>query len=146
MKLTKWRDFAPASTYRRSLDRFFDDRYRSLLEARSDFIPAVNASEAKDSYTVEVAAPGLRKDDFNITVDDGVLTISGESSAENEREDTDYISREFRYTSFSRSFSLPKDVDDEHISAKYVDGILRIRLPRETPAEENEASRTVPVR
>ena len=146
MKVTNWRGLAPSSTYQRSLDGFFNERYRSLLDMDNDFSPPVNTQAAVDSYIIEVAAPGFRKADFDITVKDGLLTISSEHCAENEENNNGYINREFICNSFSRSLSLPKDVDDEHISANYVDGILRINIPRELIAEENEAKRTVPVR
>lgn len=145
MKLTNWRSFSPTTTYRRSMDDFFNDRYRSLLGMSNDFSPAVNTSEKKESYDIELAAPGLSKDDFNITVNNGILTIASDRSTEKEETDNGYTSREFSYISFSRSFTLPTDVDDEHINAKYRDGILHIHLPREVVEEENEASRVVPI-
>jgi HSP20 family protein len=146
MNVTNWRGFAPASTFQRSLDTFFSDRYRSLLGMDGDFSPAVNTKEAKESFTLEIAVPGMKKEDFNITLNDGILTVSCQKTKENDGENDGYLTREFSASAFSRSFSLPKDVDDEHVSASYEDGILRINLPRETVAEENEAVRTVLVR
>jgi HSP20 family protein len=85
----------------------------------------------------------MKKDNFNITVNNGILTISSNHSTESEEKDNGYISREFSYNSFSRSFTLPTDVDDERINANYQNGILHIRLPRKLIAEENTAIRTV---
>ena len=146
MKLTNWRSFSPQSTYQRATDNFFNDRYRMLLGMDRDFSPAVNTSENKKSYEIEVAVPGFKKNDFNITVNNGLLTISCDRSSNNEKSSDGYTNREFSYSSFSRSFTLPTDVDDEHINARYEDGILYVTLPREVVAEENEAIRTVPIR
>ncbi|NND31822.1 MAG: Hsp20/alpha crystallin family protein, partial [Saprospiraceae bacterium] len=100
MRLTNWRNFSHPASYRRSLDDFFNDRYRNLLGMTGDFTPAMNTSEKKESYEIEVAAPGLKKDDFEITVNNGMLTITCDSSSEREEEDNHYVSREFSYHSF----------------------------------------------
>jgi HSP20 family protein len=146
MNITNWRGFAPASIYDRSSDRFFSDRYRSLLGMEGDFNPAVNTRESEKDFTLEFAVPGMKKEDFKVTVNDGLLTISSERRLDNENSNDGYLSREFSYTSFRRSFTLPKDVDDEHISAAYENGILKVVLPRETVPEENTAERTIAVR
>ena len=145
MKITNWRGFAPRTTFGRSTDDFFNDRYRYLLGMDSDFAPAVNTQERKKSYVIEVAAPGLKKEDFEITVIDGRLTVSCEKGTEAEYDSNGYTHREFSTSSFSRSFQLPKDVDDEHISANYENGILEITLPREVVPEDNEAVRRVEI-
>lgn len=146
MKITNWRGLAPTSVYDRSSDRFFSERYRQLLGMDGDFSPAMNTKEAKDSFTLEFAVPGMKKEDFKISLNDGLLTISSERRFEKEDKNDGYVNREFSYNSFSRSFTLPKDVDDEHISATYEDGILKVKLPREEVPEENTAERTIAVR
>ncbi len=146
MKITNWKGTAPRSTFNRKLDSFFDDRYRSLLGMSDDFSPAVNTRELKDTYEIQLAVPGHDKDDIKITIDDGRLVISSQKQTRNESDDDGYLHREFYYSTFSRSFSLPKDVDDEHISASCKNGILHVYLPRQVVAEENEAVRQIPIR
>jgi HSP20 family protein len=145
MKTTLWKGFAPSSTYRRSTEDFFNDQYRYLLGMQNDFVPPMNMREDKNHYTLEVVAPGLKKDDFDITVIDGRLTVNCEKDGEAEYNVNGYTHREFSTTSFSRSLQLPKDIDDDHISANYENGILKIRLPRQAMPEENEAIRRIAI-
>jgi len=100
-------------------------------------IPSVNIRETKDNYEVEVAAPGMTKQDFKVLLEGNVLTISSEKSAEREtNEESKYLSREFSYQSFSRTFTLQKDVVDlEKIQAKYEDGLLHLLIPKKESAK-----------
>ena len=95
-------------------------------------IPAVNIKETPDNYEVEVAAPGMTKKDFTVQLDGNVLTISSEKSVQNEeKNDVRYTSREFSYQSFSRTFTLQKEVvDTEKMMAKYEDGLLHLVIPK----------------
>ena len=95
-------------------------------------IPAVNIKETPDNYEVEVAAPGMTKKDFKVLLESNTLTISSEKAAQNEQnEEVKYSSREFCYQSFSRTFTLQKDVvDTEKIQAKYEDGVLHLLIPK----------------
>lgn len=95
-------------------------------------IPAVNIKETLDNYEVEVAAPGMTKKDFRVVLEGNVLTISSEKETQKEQsEDVRYTSREFSYQSFSRTFTLQKDVvDTEKIQAKYEDGVLHLLIPK----------------
>lgn len=99
-------------------------------------VPAVNIAEDDDSFTLEVAAPGMTKKDFNLELDNGVLTISSEVKNEEEKKENGgrFTRREFSYTSFKRAFSLPETVDPEKISAKYKEGVLVIELPKREEA------------
>jgi HSP20 family protein len=106
-------------------DRFFDS---DLLRKQS--VPAVNVKENETGYEIEVAAPGLSKKDFNINVENRVLTISSEKEEEKEEKEENYTRREFSYTSFSRSFTLPEGVNDEDVKASYADGVLRLAVPK----------------
>mgnify|MGYP006292875105 FL=1 len=101
-------------------------------------LPSVNIVENNDNFVVEVAAPGMKKDDFNIELSDDMLTISSEKEVENElNEDERYTRREFSYQAFQRSFQLPKNVvEDSKIHAKYEDGILRILIPKKEEAKK----------
>src|SRR5690606_40509464 len=94
-------------------------------------IPAVNIRETKDDVEVEVAAPGMKKEDFRIELDGNLLTISSELKKENEtQEEGRYTRREYSYQSFQRRFTLPKEVvDSDNINARYENGVLRLQIP-----------------
>lgn len=97
-------------------------------------IPAVNITEHKDAYEVSLAVPGMKKDDFKIDVAGNMLTISSEKQDTKEEEDKKFTRKEYNYSSFSRSFTLPKEINREKINAKYDHGILKISLPRKEEA------------
>jgi HSP20 family protein len=99
-------------------------------------VPAVNISELKDEYQVSVAVPGMKKDDFTIDVEGNVLTISSEKEESTEDKDGQYTRREYNYSSFTRSFTLPDEVNKEKIEAKYEDGVLKINMPRKEEAKK----------
>lgn len=100
-------------------------------------IPAVNIQESEDNFVVAVAVPGKTKEDFNIELDNDVLTISSEEKKENEVKEGNgrFTRREFSYSSFKRAFSLPESVDGEKISASYNNGVLEIKLPKKEEAK-----------
>ena len=119
--MTPWREFFNA-------DNFFDNNWLSKWER--DF-PAVNISESETAYSVEVVAPGFKKEDFKLKVDDDILTISAEAKSEKaEGNRKEYTRREYSYSSFTRSFHLPDNVKDDSIAATYKDGILNLELPK----------------
>jgi HSP20 family protein len=93
-------------------------------------MPSVNISEEKDHYMVSLAVPGLKKDDFKIDIDGNMLTISSEKEQNKEDKDKKYTRKEYSFSSFSRSFSLPEEINKEKITAKYEEGVLKISLPR----------------
>ena len=98
-------------------------------------LPAVNISEGKDDFKIEVAAPGLGKEDFKINLDNNVLTISSEKEVNNESKEDNVLRKEFSYSSFSRSFTLPDTVAGEKIKANYDGGILNIVVPKKDEAK-----------
>ncbi len=100
-------------------------------------IPAVNIQETEDMFMVEVAAPGKSKKDFNIELDNDVLTISSEDKNEKESSDKKgrITRREFSYRNFKRAFTLPETVNSEEISASYKNGVLMINLPKKEEAK-----------
>ena len=101
-------------------------------------LPAVNIKETNDAFEVEMAAPGMNKNDFKIELEGNLLTISSETNKETEEKEGDrYSRREFSYQSFQRSFTLAKDVmDEEKINAKYEDGVLRLLIPKKEEAKQ----------
>jgi len=109
-------------------------------------VPALNVSDEKDHYKVTVAAPGLEKDDFDIDVDGNVLTISAASEKEHEEEKKKYRRREYSYSSFSRSFTLPAEVNAAAIEARYDKGILSLDLPKYEKAKGTGEGQKVTVK
>jgi HSP20 family protein len=103
-------------------------------------LPSVNILEGHDSYEVNMAVPGLEKKDFKIELNHGLLTISSEKKVENEaKKGQKFTRREFSYQSFSRSFTLPDTVESEKISAKYENGLLKVRIPKKEEAKVKPA-------
>ena len=95
--------------------------------------------ENKDHYQVSLAAPGMKKNDFNIDVEGNVLTISAEKEEKKEENDERYSRKEFNYTSFSRSFTLPDGINKDKIDASYENGLLRLHLPKTEEAKRLSA-------
>jgi HSP20 family protein len=133
-----------------SFPALFDDFFnRDLFDwGQTNFsntnttIPAINMKETNGHYEVELAAPGMSKKDFTIQLEDNVLTIRSEKTTENngnENENGRYISREFSYQSFQRSFTLQKEVvDADKIEARYEDGVLHLLIPKKEEAKRKE--------
>lgn len=96
--------------------------------------PLVNIRDTAENYVIEVAAPGFSKESFSVKVEENILTISGEQSAESVAEGEKYTRKEFGYQNFSRSFTLPKRIEASAIAAVYENGILKVTLPK--PEEE----------
>ena len=125
------------------LPTFFSDFYRPWNEWFEDrwvkTVPAVNVTETEKSFTLELAVPGLSKEDFNIRLDNGVLTISAEKETERKAEEDKFTRREYNYSSFTRSFSLPENCNPEKIDAKYDNGVLKLMLPKKEFTKKQEA-------
>ena len=103
-------------------------------------LPAVNVIENDNEYVIELAAPGMKKEDFRLNLEDSVLTISSEKKEQKEVNKDQYSRREFSYQSFQRSFSLPEYIADrEKVTAKYTDGILFINIPKREEAKPKPA-------
>lgn len=110
----------------------FDDFWKEWPSTTntSEWVPAANIKELDDRYHVELSAPGYKREDIKVSVEDDTLTITGEVKVENEETKENYVKREFRSGNFTRSFNLNGMVDTDKIDAKYVDGILKIDLPK----------------
>jgi HSP20 family protein len=126
-------------------DFFTDDWFNSSLanwKSSGTSLPAVNVRETNDDFMIEVAAPGMKRDDFKVELDNNVLTISSQREENNEEKDKDgaYTRREFSYQSFQRSFTLPENkVEGDKIAARYVDGILQVTVPKKEEAKVKPA-------
>ena len=128
------------------LDDVFGSDFPDVFGDRRGYdMPAVNVTENENNYTIELAAPGLNKEDFEVSVDDGVLTVSSEKERSNEDGKGDYKRREFSYTSFKRSFNLPRNLDAENIKAKHENGVLYIELPKKEVEEEKDKGKKIEI-
>jgi HSP20 family protein len=109
-------------------------------------VPAVNIEEHKDNFSVSLAVPGMKKDDFNIDVDGNMLTISCEKEEKKEEKEKKFTRKEYNYTSFSRSFTIPEEVFMDKIEAKYEDGLLKLMLPKKEEVKKLAASKHIAVK
>lgn len=137
MKLVR---FTP--TFPSLFDEFFktnfDDWFTQKTFGSDTRIAPVNISESDDKYTLELAAPGMKKDDFTVEVHGNVLTIKGSVKNEEKKEEKNYKYQEFYHSEFTRTFELPKGVDTQKIHAQYTDGILHVDLAKTEEAKEKQ--------
>ncbi len=125
---------------------FFDNEWMTKANATA---PAINVIESEKEYKVEVAAPGMTKEDFNVRIDeDNNLVISMEKKSEKKEEQKEhrYLRREFSYSKFQQTMILPDDVDKEKISAGVEHGVLTIDLPKLSQEEVKKAERTIEIK
>ncbi len=131
------------------LPSIFNDFFENEWVGRPNTTaPAINVKESKDAYTVEVAAPGMTKSDFNVSIDaDNNLVIAMEKKDEHKEEnrETRYLRREFSYAKFQQTMILPDDVDKDRISARVEDGVLMIGLPKVSHEEVRRSGRTIEI-
>lgn len=124
-----------------SANPFFSDVFDSLINDSflSDKliarVPAVNIAETENEFHVELAVPGLKKEDFKINLDKNVLSVAAEKKAENIEEGKKFSKREYSYNSFVRSFTLPESADQSKIDADYTDGILKLTIAKKEEAK-----------
>ncbi len=121
------------SSFSDIFENFFNDSF--ISDRMISRVPAVNIAESEGHYHIELAAPGLKKEDFKLDLDRNVLTISAEKTTEQENNGKQYNKREYSYTSFVRSFTLPDSVDDAKIEASYTDGVLKINVAKKEEAK-----------
>ena len=108
-----------------------------FFNVKSNWTPSVNVKEVESEFQIEVAAPGYKKDSFNIEIKDNYLRISSKNESTKEDKNDKYHRREFRASSFERSFYLPKEVNVDDIKASYNDGILSIFIPKKSKVEKS---------
>jgi HSP20 family protein len=136
------------------LPSVFDDFFKPWNEfnefngffGRELNVPAVNIVEEKDDFKVSLAVPGMKKDDFNISIEGNMLTISCEKEERKEEKEKRFTRKEYNFSSFSRSFTLPDDVMKDKIDAKYEDGILKLSLPKKEEAKKLAVSKHIAVK
>lgn len=136
MSLIKKSDW-PSLTNGSWLSNFFDnDRFFDSDWLRKQSVPSVNVKETEKGYEIELAAPGLSKKDFEVSIHDHVLTISSEKKDEKEEKNKNYTRKEFSYSSFSRAFALPENVSEDNVDAQYQDGILKLSLTKKMTVQD----------
>jgi HSP20 family protein len=124
-----------------NVNPFFNDVFDTILNDKFlggrqvAQVPAVNIAETENEFHIELAVPGLKKEDFKINLEKNVLSVSAEKKEENVEEGKKFSKREYNYASFSRSFTLPESVDHSKIGAEYVDGILRLNVAKREEAK-----------
>ena len=139
----------PVRPFFRGFESLFDDDLvrpfvaigsglKPSVDGQAAWLPAMDIRESKDAYTVTAELPGLTKKDVEITVEDNVLTLSGEGHLEEEGEGEKYHRIERSYGSFKRSFTLPIQVIQEKVDARFTDGILTIELPKAEEAKQRK--------
>ncbi len=127
-----------------NMSNIFDDDFFPLLPNRSNTMPAVNIRENEKSYTLDLAIPGIDKNNLKIDINEDVLTISSETKNETEEKIEGYKRKEFSFSSFCRSFYIPENVNKDKIGASYKDGILSVDLPKDEE-EKNKIIRQIKI-
>ncbi len=136
MTLVKWnRPSNDYPTYSKCFDNFFENDLDFFSPRAKNNLPAANVVESKEEFVIELAAPGMKKKDFNVKIENDVITIESKREEKEVKEEMNFTRREFNYSSFSRSFTLPESIDNEKIDARYEDGVLRIHLPKKEEAK-----------
>jgi HSP20 family protein len=118
-------DFFPNRFFGSSLLDFDHDIFNGELSS-----PPANITETNKEFKLDLSVPGMKREDFKVDVDNGVLTISSEKEEEQKDENKNYSRREFSYSSFSRAFTLPDNADENNITAKYDNGVLQLTIPK----------------
>ena len=135
MTVIKWKPTAYSPVF----NDFFNGVYKNLNKTTGHegySVPAVNVAENGECFRLELAVPGLTKEDLNINLEKNVLTISAEKKTENQQNNEKYMRKEFSYNSFKRSFHLPEQIETDRIEAKYENGVLNIWIPKKDEAKE----------
>ena len=133
VKSSEGRNQSLLSPFNDLIESFFSDSY--ISDRVTSKVPAVNIFETENEYHIELGAPGLKKEDFKVNLDKNMLNISVEKKQETSDENKRYNRREYSYTSFVRSFSLPDSADDGRIDAQYHDGVLDIKVAKKEEAK-----------
>lgn len=134
--LMKSTDISPMESFRREMDRIFDDlapfsrRKGNGGRQVELWAPDTDMSETNDKYLISIDLPGLTKNDIKVNYKDNRLTISGKRSLEESEEEKDFLRRERYFGKFTRSFTVPSEIKENEIKAKFKDGVLRVTVPK----------------
>ena len=142
MELVRWEPFEGLSRLHSRINDLFDEtsgRTRTVSSAAAGaWLPPVDILESKDAYLIRAEVPGMKKEDFNLEVNDGTLTLSGERKAETLSNGVEYQRSERVHGKFARSFYLPQTVKQDGIKASYRDGIMEIHIPKAEEAKPRQ--------
>ncbi|MHA4812002.1 Hsp20/alpha crystallin family protein [Flavitalea flava] len=143
MTLVKLNNNANHKSFSNFVDEFFQEFPASWGRDGNAGFPPVNINETKEAYHLELNAPGRTKEDFTLSVENGLLTISFEKKEETKTEEFKSIRKEFSYKSFKRSFTLDDRIDSSAIQAKYENGVLKLYLPKKEQVKESTQQITI---
>lgn len=143
MTLIKWNNRPSNSFFNNAFNHLLESDFGLLGQNQSGNIPAVNIQEDEQGYHLELAVPGLNKEDIKVRFEDGLLTISAEQKHEVEEKTENYTRREFSYQNFKRSFQLPETANEEGIDAKYEAGVLKLNIPKKAEAQPKRRDITI---
>ncbi len=138
MSIVRWEPFRDFMTLREAMDRLFEESFvrpRREWVAPAEATLALDMYETEDSVVVKSAVPGIKPDDIDITISGNILSISGETKVEEEVKEEDYIRRERRYGSFSRTVTLPEALEPDKAEASFEDGVLTLNIPKAPEAK-----------
>ncbi len=141
MTLVRYNPNRVLKDFGHDFDHVFDSFFRmpsTMKSCNCDFMPSVDITDDKDHVRIDVELPGMKKEDIKVTVEDSVLTVSGERKTKSEEKDKNYIRTERSYGTFARSFTLSDDINTENIKADYKDGILSVSLAKQEKAKPKE--------
>jgi HSP20 family protein len=138
--ITRWDPFRELNAFQNTLNRVFQNEGRGQEELMTSgmFVPAVDIYEDKDFISLKVEVPGMKENDFDIRVENDMLTVRGERKFEKEEKEENFHRIERRYGAFSRSFTLPKTVDVDKVEAHYEAGVLNIKLAKKAEAKPKQ--------
>ena len=147
MSIVKYNSNFPAKTFGHFFDDFFN---RSLTDTLGSDVafnrPSVNIIEHSEGYTIELAAPGLDKADFEVKAEKDLLKITAKKENKEEVKDGKYYRREFNYSSFHRNFQIPESVNSAGISANYNNGVLTVTLPKKEEVIQEETTKVIDIK
>jgi HSP20 family protein len=138
MNITRWEPFREVEDMFRQYSPFFSRAMRRFEGDESKWRPLADISETDTEYLIKAELPEVKKEDVKVTFEQGLLTISGERRQEKKQKEENEIRVESFYGSFSRSFSLPDNVDAKGIRAESKDGVLKVRIPKTTPTRPEQ--------
>jgi len=139
MSLIKFKNQTPAwNNFDHLLNEFFEGEFNPRRLSGTSLVPAANVKETESGFHIELAAPGMKKEDFKIELNEDLLTIRTEKSETKEENKDRFTKREFNYTSFVRSFRLPENIDSDKIIAHYENGILTLDVPKTETEDESK--------
>lgn len=136
--IIRWNPVRELAAMQTAMDRLFEDTWRDLRTNASNLTMSVDVHENESAYTIVANLPGVKSDDIQVTLHDGVLTISAEARQQETREGQRVLIQERSYGQIARRFSLPQVIDSENVIADYTDGVLTLTLPKTPDAQPRQ--------